>query len=471
MPLINKWYLTRIPSIQGLHPEVYILILPAFGIVSQVIGFFSQKPIFGLTGMICAMGAISLLGFIVWAFLIGMGLLIRENQVINSCYMLERLYAMGYVSSSMQFWESCGHPFGTAANVIMSVGYACSGALAIPTVLVTCFKTVVNMASDQSAGNYVYSFAIIGANNSARNGMLMGTFGTVSSSETIRKMSVNSYRGLRPSWFLDWFVGFAEGDGSFSCDRNAKRLYFQLRQKDPKILYDIKAYFGFGTVVHAADGYYTYSVSAKKDILVLLNIFNGKLVLTKTNNRFVSQWLDNYNLWFATPKGLNPIAYKGAGSFVGLQNAWLCGFTDADGSIGFKIAADKGRKHGCRLRVYWYVDQNGFTTLKDLQNMQSVLGFCYIEKKKPSNYSFPPSQVAHQDSTKGYVPNVAYRLITMTAVDCKHLQIYFTKYAPQTTIKKVRFIRWNRVLNWCLDRVWFDHLDEIKHLIRLNQDL
>ena len=49
------------------HPEVYILVLPAFGIVSHVISFFSQKPVFGQIGMICAMGAISILGFIVWA--------------------------------------------------------------------------------------------------------------------------------------------------------------------------------------------------------------------------------------------------------------------------------------------------------------------------------------------------------------------------------------------------------------------
>jgi heme/copper-type cytochrome/quinol oxidase subunit 1 len=43
------------------------LILPAFGIISHIVSFFSQKPVFGLTGMICAMGAISLVGFIVWA--------------------------------------------------------------------------------------------------------------------------------------------------------------------------------------------------------------------------------------------------------------------------------------------------------------------------------------------------------------------------------------------------------------------
>jgi hypothetical protein len=68
--------------------------------------------------------------------------------------------------------------------------------------------------------------------------------------------------------FLEWFVGFSEGDGSFLVDEKRGRLFFVITQKDPKLLYAIRKGLSFGSVTTppSAKGIWRFCVSDQKGV-------------------------------------------------------------------------------------------------------------------------------------------------------------------------------------------------------------
>jgi hypothetical protein len=141
----------------------------------------------------------------------------------------------------------------------------------------------------------------------------------------------------------------------------------------------------------------------------------------------------------------------------------------------FKILNPKGRG-GASLLLYWYLDQS--FALQDLQEMLSTLSLqAFGAREESLKYSGPQSfgtigkRSSSKPSFQSSNPGNHYRLTVRSRQSCKVLSGYFEEYPPLTTSKIVRLARWDLVLSFALSGPWLDHVDEIKHLIRLNIEL
>nr|YP_009184708.1 putative LAGLIDADG homing endonuclease [Oogamochlamys gigantea]ALO62829.1 putative LAGLIDADG homing endonuclease [Oogamochlamys gigantea] len=242
--------------------------------------------------------------------------------------------------------------------------------------------------------------------------------------------------------FLTWFIGFFEGDGSVHCrDSNlrsgfsfnpvSKRADFEITQHidNIKVLQFIRKSFGFGKVMtYDKDGkkYARFYTSKKEHILKLVLLLNGNIVSAKRREQFV-EWLTGINQGWRLSIPLKPWTAK-----VSLQNAWLSGFTEADGGFStnsqnnFKASKDQKGNTRFRFTTKYYITQDGELCL--LTEIQQLTGA-----------TNKISQI-----TNGHTKKL-YNRLEITSIEATDVLIdYFNRF-PLKGTRHIACLRWARV--------------------------
>jgi len=375
------------------HPEVYILIIPGFGIVSHVISTFSGKSIFGYIGMVYAIISIGLLGFIVWSF-------------YNLLFSIDNV--MAFLCSDTRV-------------INFTIGWNVS------TLLTTFYSTNVNNYN-QSAGNSIVRKR--------------------RSSETIRESSFEKFRNSYQQTFnkpfenndnwLNWLIGFIEGDGAILEHKGRLRLV--ITQKDPKVLFEIQNVLGFGRVKNF-DKYSRFIVEDTKNCFLIYLLLNGNLVLEHRINQIYKWYFSLINApRFSEEIPLfNPLALSPS-----LKNSWISGFTDAEGCFSINIYKNRrpGEKNEDIVRARFILDQkNGQSVLNQISELFSPVtvklrGFPVKERATESDRNIFRLCISISDIEN---PNT------------KLIRNYFKNYELKTS-KHNSFLIWCDVLDMFLGK-------------------
>jgi len=226
--------------------------------------------------------------------------------------------------------------------------------------------------------------------------------------------------------FLEWFIGFSEGDGSFIVSN--KRNYFIINQKDLKILYKIKKILGFGQVFKYTQKNQSYGRFVIQDELNckrLASIFNGNLVLEKNNLRFKS-WLKTLHIQPSEKKGT-----------LRLDNAWLSGFIDAEGCFWAKIRKNVNYKLNFKVEKKFIINQKG---------------------ELPLFYSLRQLFQSHTKIQKQMKQNAIYYKLEFSSMHSTKLLLNYLHRFPCQGEKNIAVIRYRRI---------YGYLERKEHLTKI----
>ena len=378
------------------HPEVYILVIPAFGIVSHVVSTFSGKPIFGYIGMVYAMFSIGILGFLVWSHhMFAVGLDVDTRAYFTAATMVIAVPTGIKIFSWLATLYGGSLRFNTPLMFIL-------GFLALFTMGGITGVVLSNASLDIAFHDTVFTL-LLGTNKPSF--LIMST--TV---PYIPSFSLNINNNQNSSYLLDkinyneyikmFWVGLMDGDGSIQVNHwRGQSLQYRLVIKLSNIksnynmLIEIAKVVG-GTVKITGKGTEVIWVVNKKqeveEIIKIYDIFPPltskkicqlsflKTCLTQTS---VETYLSNRNLKY--DKQLAIINYNINLKIPTYFKGWLSGFIEAEGCFSIRKSNSHSFSIGQNDDLYLIeVIKQYFEVTNKIRNPYGKFYFLEIYKKE-----------------------------------------------------------------------------------------
>jgi hypothetical protein len=234
--------------------------------------------------------------------------------------------------------------------------------------------------------------------------------------------SVFNTQEIIPDAFLQWFIGFSEGDGAILCTGTRPR--FVLTQKESAVLFMIQSKLGFGSVQQfkgkTGNIFYRFIVLDLKSILVLAHLFNGNLILPNRVEQ-LRKWIKVLITRPSLASLLCDHPLNGVDKVTTptLQDSWICGFTDAEGCFNVNLTKRIAVSTGFRVTLRFILDQKN--SFEALSIIRSVFGFGHVAQRSDNSGN--------------------YRLTINSLIGIVPVRAYFSAF-PLKTKKAIIYHKW-----------------------------